>query len=278
MSRTSPSLLLATEHSEYDAGAERVALDLARRTGQPLAIVVPIVTNPEFEASAPDVALRGDQDAAARVAALRAAAARAGVDVAIEVRRADEAWRAIVAAARMRAADRLVVRRRGRRGFLAQLLVGEMVNRVAANAPCGVLFVPREAASWTGRVIAAIDESSIDTAGSSALRMVAAAATEAARGALPLLIIGVIARDLPAPRDRMLHTLDLLRTMPDVAALPSSIELRIGRIDEAILGPDGAGSTDLIVICRRTANGDALAPAVQAVIGKAQGAVLVTAN
>ncbi|TXT36738.1 MAG: Universal stress protein UspA-like protein [Comamonadaceae bacterium] len=43
-------LLLATEHTEYDTGAEAMALALARRCQLPLATVLPLVSNPEYEA------------------------------------------------------------------------------------------------------------------------------------------------------------------------------------------------------------------------------------
>ena len=51
-------ILLATEHTEFDSGAERVAFDLALRWGAPLAAVEPLVTNAEYEAVAPELAER----------------------------------------------------------------------------------------------------------------------------------------------------------------------------------------------------------------------------
>ena len=72
-------LLLATEHTEFDAGAERVALELARRRGVPLAAVVPIVSNIEYESVAPGLVARMEEDVHARLVALQDEAARAGV-------------------------------------------------------------------------------------------------------------------------------------------------------------------------------------------------------
>ena len=40
-------ILLATEHTEFDSGSERVAIEMARRCNLPLSVVVPVVTNPE---------------------------------------------------------------------------------------------------------------------------------------------------------------------------------------------------------------------------------------
>ena len=55
-------LLLATEHTEFDVGAERVALALARRHGLPLAAVLPIVSNVEYESVAPGAVARVEAD------------------------------------------------------------------------------------------------------------------------------------------------------------------------------------------------------------------------
>ena len=41
-------LLLATEHTEFDRGSETLALALARQAGLPLAVVLPVLSNPEF--------------------------------------------------------------------------------------------------------------------------------------------------------------------------------------------------------------------------------------
>ena len=57
-------LLLATEHTEFDSGAETVALAMAQRCKLPLDTVFPLVSNPEYEALAPQIAARAERDAA----------------------------------------------------------------------------------------------------------------------------------------------------------------------------------------------------------------------
>ena len=187
-------LLLATEHTEFDTGAERVALELARQRGLPLAGVVPIVSNVEYESVAPELVARMEGGVRARVDALRADAGRAGVDLELRVRRGEEPWREIVAEAKARNADLLVIRRRGKQSFLANLMVGEMVGKVATAAPCSVLMVPRAARAWSRRVLAGID-------GTRAGQEVARAAARVAVGAgLPLTIVSVAAHDAPDER------------------------------------------------------------------------------
>ena len=83
-------LLLATEGSEFDAGAERMAFALAQRCQLPLATVLPLVSNPEYEALAPQLAARAEQEAAVKIAALLAQANAAQVTVELRVRRGEE--------------------------------------------------------------------------------------------------------------------------------------------------------------------------------------------
>jgi nucleotide-binding universal stress UspA family protein len=156
MTNTAVKLLLATEHSEFDAGAERLAFALAACARGALSAVLPLVTNPEFEVSAPALADKADADVAARREHLVAAAAAVGVVLDVVVRRGAEPHLAILAEAREQSADLLVIRRRGKRGLLARLLVGEMVSKVLAHAPCDVLVTPRSAAPWQRGVVVAV--------------------------------------------------------------------------------------------------------------------------
>jgi nucleotide-binding universal stress UspA family protein len=139
-------ILLATEHTDFDVGAERVAFAMAKACGLRLAAVLPMVTNSELEATAPEVVARAEEAVHARLIALRAAAASMGVEVAARVRRGDEPWHEIIDEAHEIGADLVVARRRGKQSFLARMMVGEMVGKVATLAPCSVLLVPR--ASW----------------------------------------------------------------------------------------------------------------------------------
>ncbi len=187
-------ILLATEHTEFDAGAERVAFELARHCGAPLAGVLPLVTNTEYEVVAPELAAQAEARAFARLGQVRAAAAAAGVALDLRVRQGEDAAREIVAEAERGAADLIVARRRGRQGFLAKLRVGEMVTRVATEAPCDVLLVPRAARMWSRRVLVAVDASP------AAERVAETAARIAARCALPLTVATVTAHDGAAER------------------------------------------------------------------------------
>jgi nucleotide-binding universal stress UspA family protein len=147
-------LLLATEHSEFDTGAEAMAFALAQRCQLPLATVVPLLSNPEYEALAPQIAAKAEQEAAVKIARLREQAAGVGVTIDLRLRRGEEPYQEIVQEAMQQGSDLIIIRRRGKRGFLANLLVGEMVSKVVTHAPCHVLIVPREAHLWSQRVLA----------------------------------------------------------------------------------------------------------------------------
>jgi len=178
-------LLLATEHSEHDAGSERVALAMAQRCGLPLAAVLPILSNPEYEAVAPELAARTEAAAAARVARLAAVAAEQGVTLEVKARRGPLLFREIVDEAAERAAELVIIRRRGKLGLLANLLVGEMVGQVLAHAPCSVLVTPRESTMWRRHVLIGLDPAAPDAA---ALEQGAAIAAQCD---LPLTLLAV---------------------------------------------------------------------------------------
>jgi nucleotide-binding universal stress UspA family protein len=117
-----------------------------------------VVSNPEFEAIAPDLAARAEHEAAQRADALRATAVEQAIALTVDVHRAEEAWQAIVAAAEAARADLVIVRRRGRRGFAANLRLGETVGRVLGHVACSALVVPRACVRWSRRVAAVGDD------------------------------------------------------------------------------------------------------------------------
>lgn len=237
-----PRVLLATEHTEFDVGAEAAAFALAAKAGVALSAVVPLVSNVEYETVAPELAAKAEEEAFARSLAVQAAAAAEGVTIAARVRRADEGWRAIVAEATGTAADLLVVRRRGRRGFLANFMVGEMVDRAAINAPCHALIVPRKAALPRVRVLTGIDAS---RAGPAVARLAARVARAAG---LPLTLLGVAADsgDRGAVESALAAAGDAARAECDAV----TVEVGAGRAAETVAARAAVLGADLIVAGR----------------------------
>lgn len=151
-------ILLATEHTEFDVGAERLAFVMSQRCGVPLRAILPIHSNPEYEAEMPQAALRAEREAAAKIADLHAQAHALGVMLDVEVRRGSELHELIVTEAKQSNTDLIVIRRRGKQGFFSRMLVGEMVSRVIRDASCAVLLVPRNAQFWRQRICCAIGD------------------------------------------------------------------------------------------------------------------------
>ena len=243
MSQLFTRLLLATEHTEFDAGAEAVAIRMAQRCQLPLATVLPLVSNPEFEALAPEIALRSEQQAAAKIAEIRAAAQAQGVTIDLRVRRGEEPYQEIIAEARERKSELIIVRRRGKRGFLANLLVGEMVSKVLAHAPCHVLFAPRDAHMWQQAVLVAAEP------GAQGMRLVKTAAAIAAECGLPLHLVYVATGEAnSAEVDSFLADAQVVTQQLGVTL---QTELRKGKAYSEILAVASACQADLLVISSR---------------------------
>lgn len=265
-------LLLATEHTEFDSGAEHVALTMAGRCGLPLEAVLPVVSNPEFEIVAPELAVKAERAAAAKMAEMRAAAVTAGVQLEVRARRGEDPWREIVDEAVERKADLLITRRRGKRGFLANLLVGEMVSKVAGHAPCSTLMVPRAGTMWSRRILAAIDGSPASE------RVAAVASAVAAQCGLPLALVCVAGDDGAASRARAESS--LARAAQLVQGVELHSHVLVGKPFEQILAEALRSGADLIVVGRRGETGLdrlMLGGTSQKVIGLAEGPVLVVA-
>lgn len=227
--------LLATEHSEYDTGAEQVAIDMARHCALPLAVVMPIVSNPEYEATTPEVAGRADDALAERRQAFAEQARAAGVDIDLQTRRGLQLWREVIEQAGALDTDVLVIRRRGRPGLLAKLLIGDMVHKVLSHAPCPVLVCPRASRMWRQRVLVAIAPGGQD---GEVLR-VAAELAQACQ--LPLTLLRVADEDAGAE-------LEAMAAPWRAAGLEVAVECRSGQVHREVIAAVQAAQADLLVM------------------------------
>ena len=238
-------LLLATEHGEFDRGAEALGLALAAHGGRPLSAVLPLTSNAELESVAPAWVARLEATASRHREDLLAQARRAGVALEVAVRRGPEPYVEIVAEAAEQRTDLLVIRRRGPRSFLANLLVGEMVSKVVAHVSCSVLVVPRDGRLWQQRVLLALDPQAADA------QAVSRATAWARAWGLPLQMLCVLAPD--APRTGVQAALDAAVAQARALGVAADGELRSGRTHQAVLDAAAACGADLIVIGRHRA-------------------------
>lgn len=278
-------LLLATEHTEQDRGAEAAAFAWARTLAPPpagagdaarplLPVVMPLLSNPEYETVAPHLAERAEADAAARRRALEADAAAAGVALDVQVRRGSEPHLEIVAAAEEAGSALLVIRRRGKRGLLANLLIGEMVSRVLEESPCSVAVVPRDAPPWRHGVLVAVDP---ERPAAAQTPLLAQAHDIAQAAGMPLHLVCVAARERErAGAEAVLHQLQ-----SGWQPAPASSEVRVGSAHAELIAAAQARGADLIALARhgsgalRRARAGGVGSVAQKVIGLATCAVLV---
>lgn len=270
MAQLFTKLLLATQCSEFDSGAEKMALALAQRCQLPLRTVLPLLSNPEYEALAPELAAQAEHQAAQQIAVLRARAQAAQVTIDLCVRRGEEPYQEIVDEARVSGAEMLIIRRRGKRGFLANLLVGEMVSKVVAHAPCHVLVVPRDAQFWQRRVLVAVDPQEDGRPN------VAVAAAVAAQCGLPLQVVSVVSAAAQRAQAEAVVAQHVAQAVNMGVAAQG--EVRVGKPYAEILAARQQSDADLIVIGGRgdAQIGRALVGGVaHKVIGLAEQPVLV---
>ncbi len=232
------NILLATEHTEFDAGSERVALEMAKRCGLPLSVVVPVLSNPEFEIGAHRLADRAEQEIASRIDEFREIAKKMGIPIDLEARRGGNPAKEIIGRAMEMGADLIVIRRRGRRSFFAKLLIGEMVSQVVSSAPCSVLMVPRACSMWSKGILAAVDGSDLGE------KVLSVAAVIALECNLPLHVLSVAQNGASRKQAEDIIS-DCVKTAQGLGARAEGLVLA-GKPCDGIL--DAPVDADLIVV------------------------------
>lgn len=269
-------LLLATEGGEYDSGAQAVATELAQRLQLPLPLVLPLTSNPEYEAVAPELAARAEAQAAARLDGIRETLRQSAVELQPTVRRGPEPYAEIVAEARAQGSDLIIIRRRGKRGVLAQLLVGEMVTKVVLHAPCSLLIAPRAAHGLRQGLLLALDPLTPSP------RLVAQAAQVAALLELPLHIVSVASDATRRPLADAAVAVAVHAARAQGARADG--QARTGRAHDQVVAAAREQGADLIVVARQAEEHAAAAATgrrpwiggvAQKIIGLAECAVLV---
>lgn len=175
-------VLLATDGSEFSAGAERVAIGMCARGKGRLSIMTAVLASPEMDGSGGAAVEAAEAKASAVLDAAGARAAESGAESTKVIRYGDDPYREIVAESEAANVDVIVVGRRGKRG-LARLMLGDATAKVIGDARCSVMVVPKAAGMWGTRVVLATDGSrSGDAAAVAAARLAKA-------GGLPVTVV-----------------------------------------------------------------------------------------
>ena len=265
-------ILVATDGSSFSADAVKVAIAMCVKSGAHLYPFNMVLTNPEYEALAPELVEKASEDVRAHLESVVAEAGRQGVGATMMMRLGDRPDVEIVAAAEAINADLVVMGQQGRRG-LARMMVGDATLRVIGSGTCSVLSVPVGAGMWHNRILLGTDGS----------RFADAAAISAAKiahcCAAPITVVSALvpshseARQQEGREAVKRTTAQLKQDGLDVDGVASP-----GEADDVIIKLAKEKRADLIVVGThgRTGFGKVLLGSVsERVIGKAKCAVLV---
>jgi nucleotide-binding universal stress UspA family protein len=265
-------ILVATDSSPFSADAVKVAVAMCAKSGAHLYPFTMVLTNPEYEAVAPELVQKASEEAKAHLEAVAAEAARHGVGCTILMRAGDSPHQEIVAAADELNADLIVMGQQGRRG-LARMMVGHATVRVIGAAQCSVLAVPVGAGMWHKRILLGTDGSRFSDAAAISTAKIAHCC-EAPITVVSALVPSHSERRQQAGRDAVERTTAQLTQDgldAEGVALP-------GEADDVIIKLTEETGADLIVVGThgRTGFGKVLLGSVsERVMGKAKCAVLV---
>jgi len=151
-------VLVCIDGSEESRGAVLAGLELARRCGSRVFVLMALDVPPEFEAQAPELMPRVEAEIRQHLADVEAEAAKVGVAVETRTRRRVPTYAAIIDEAREVRANLIMVGRHGRTG-LSRLLLGSVAARVIGHSPVSVLVVPKDAALRFNTILVASDGS-----------------------------------------------------------------------------------------------------------------------
>jgi nucleotide-binding universal stress UspA family protein len=266
------TILVATDTSEFSAGALRVAMALVKKCGGKLTVMTMVKTNPEYGSIAPELERQAEVAAREHLDTVREAARTQGLEIDTLVRRGDTPDTEIVVAAEDINADLIVMGRRGRRG-LARFMVGDAVVKVIGHAHCSVLVVPKAADMWHRRILVATDGS----------RYSDAAATSAAKVAkvcgLPVTVVSATSPSHNEARIREAHdAVARLAKFYTDDGVSADTRVPQGRPDEAVIVTAREVGADLIVTGTHGRTGLQkllMGSVVERIIGQTESPILV---
>ncbi|CAK0771023.1 universal stress protein E [Gammaproteobacteria bacterium] len=165
-------LLLVVDGSEYSEGAIAEAIWLAKNCGGKLHAMTILPVSIEHEALGQILLQNEKRDAIARLTAVQARAATAGVECEILLGHGDDPFQEIVEEAEHSAMDLIIMGRRDKRD-LARALLGGTAAKVIGHTSSNVLVVPRTARFEGKKILLAVDGSRYSEAAASAAAGVA---------------------------------------------------------------------------------------------------------
>ncbi|HSW63939.1 MAG TPA: universal stress protein [Dissulfurispiraceae bacterium] len=133
--------MLAVDGTRFGDGAVHEAMNFARRCSSRLIVLFPIVATMETESESPLTHEKEESEAETYLGKIKKQAFEMGIPCEGIICEAADAADCIVDEARERAADMIIIGKRGISGW-KKLLIGETAANVIGKAPCKVLVVP----------------------------------------------------------------------------------------------------------------------------------------
>lgn len=235
--------LVASDGSEYSAGAVREALHMAQKCGARIRIIN-VIPGGDAELYAMGEQLVAQELNSARqyLDEMARQAAASGVACETEVIQAVHIHEEIVSQADRMQADLIIMGRRGKRG-LARVMLGDITARVIGHAHCNVLVVPRQAQFRGQHFVIATDGSRFSDA---------AAATAGSLAKLCRATTAVVAVHSPSHSEQRrmeaLRAVNRITSFLQQESLNTQGQLLEGRTDEKIVEIATTQNTDLIVL------------------------------
>jgi hypothetical protein len=262
-------LMVATDGSEYSESAIREAINLAKICSSNLIAVSVVKTNLEFETVLTQFVEKEEQEAIKHLEAVKAQAAKEGINCMTIVSLSEEPYEDIVRHASKNNVDMIIMGTHGKTE-MKRLMMGSVTARVIGHAPCNILVVPLNAKVECKNVLIATDGSKYsEAAGSEALGI-------AKRCGSSLIVISVASSDAEIASAK--NNVNKVSEAAEKEGIKATAVVTKGKPYEAILETSRQKKADFIVVGSHGRTGLArllMGSVTERVIGHSEVAVLV---
>ena len=136
------NILVATDGSVCSEKALFEAIHLAKSCGTKLHVMSVVEVNEEYEALAPQIVEKADEEARTFLDAAKKCAERENVTCSTIVHRGEDPAHFIIEEAERLNVDMIVTGKHGRAKAMRKLFIGSVAAKVVSHAHCKVLIVP----------------------------------------------------------------------------------------------------------------------------------------
>jgi len=157
------TLLVATDGSEFSKNAVREAVNLAKICLGKLIAISIVQTNLEFEAGAPQVIEKAEEEAIKHLESIKSQATKEGVDCETIVSLSEDPYQEVIDHASLNKVQMIIMGTHGRKG-IKRLIMGSVVAKVISHTPCNVLVLPLNAKFECKNILVATDGSKYSAA------------------------------------------------------------------------------------------------------------------